>query len=67
MFPVGLSTEEDANFSIHSHVLWVSSHSFANRGYEPQVLLGANILRDYDGTIYLMDLSCVDGVIVTVR
>lgn len=45
------------------------SSSCANRGYEPkkhcnqngfaqpQVLLGANIQRDYDGTIYLMDLS----------
>lgn len=52
-----------------SHALWVSSSSCAEHGYkpkkqcnqnllaQPQVLLGANIQRDYDGTICLMDLS----------
>lgn len=69
LFSVGPSNGEDAHFSIHSHVLWVSTSSCAKHGYEPKkqcnqnglpqphLVLGANIQIDYDSTIYLMDLS----------
>lgn len=68
MFPFGSSTGEDAHPPIHSHVLWLlfscttddydPKKQYNQNGLaQPQVLLGANIQRDYDSTIYLMDLS----------